>query len=257
MDILAALTPDGLALSAALAVIAASFFTAALTAAFGLGGGLALIGLMSLLLPAPAVVPVHGLAQFGANASRFGLQRKSVVWPIVGWFGIGGVFGAALGGRIVVALPAWALQAGIAAFILYTLWGPKPKGFAPGKATFFLTGAAGAFLSMFFGATGPIAAAMLSATKLERLNFVATHAACMVAQHGVKIAAFGFLGFAYADWAVFIAAVVAAGFLGTATGTHILRHMPENVFRRGFRLILTLIAIYLLGAAAAFGLKTG
>ncbi len=251
MEWLGAFLPDGLPLWAAMTAIVASFFTAALTAAFGLGGGLALLAVMSAVFPAPAVVPVHGAAQLGANAGRFFLQRKDVVWPIVLWFAAGGVIGAGAGGRIAVEMPVWALRAGVGAFILYTVWGPRPKSFSPGVKTFFLTGAAGSFLTMFFGATGPIAATMLSATRLGRLNLAATHAACMVAQHGLKIAAFGLLGFAYGEWALVIAAILISGFAGTALGTGLLRRMPEATFSRGFKFLLTAIAIYLFAAAAA------
>lgn len=242
--------PEGLALWKAFAVIFASFFTAALTAAYGLGGGLALLGLMSAVLPAPSVIPVHGVAQFGANASRLFLQRKDVVWSIVMWFAAGGLIGAALGGRIAVELPVWALRAAVACFILYTIWGRLPKSMTPGPRTFFATGAVGAFLTMFFGATGPIAATMLSTTKLGRLNIVSTHAACMTAQHGLKSLTFGVLGFAYAEWTFVIAGILISGFAGSAAGTRFLRNMGEADFSRGFKFLLTAIAIYLLVVAA-------
>jgi uncharacterized membrane protein YfcA len=250
MDALALFLPDGLPLWAALTAVIAAFFSAALTAAFGLGGGLALLAVMSTVFPAPAVIPVHGVAQIGSNAGRFYLQRKDVVWRIALWFALGGVIGAAFGGRLAVEMPVWALRAGVGIFILYTVWGPRPKSFSPGLKTFFFTGAVGSFLTMFFGATGPIAATMLSATQLGRLNIVATHAACMVAQHGMKIIAFGLLGFAYGKWAPLIVVILVAGFAGTYIGTHYLRKMPEETFKRGFTFVLTVIAIYLLGAAA-------
>ena len=243
--------PEGLPLWAAIAVIGASFFTAALTAAFGLGGGLALLAVMSAVFPAAAVVPVHGVAQLGSNAGRFFLQRKDVLWPIALWFTAGGVIGATLGGRLAVDMPVWALRAGVGAFILMTVWGPKPKSFSPGVKTFFGTGAVAAFLTMFFGATGPIAATMLSASKLNRLKITATHAACMTAQHGLKILVFGILGFAYGEWAAIILAILLAGFAGTTLGTRYLRQMPEQVFQNGFKAILSVVAIYLMLAAAA------
>lgn len=255
-DVLAFLLPDGLPLWAGVFVIFFSFFTAALTAAFGLGGGLALLGAMSAVLPAPAVIPVHGVAQMGANASRLFLQRKDVVWSIVLWFAAGGVIGAAIGGRIAVELPVWALRAGVACFILYTVWGPRPKSLTPGSKTFFATGAVGSFLTMFFGATGPIAATMLSATKLGRLNIVATHAACMTAQHGLKSLAFGALGFAFAEWTFVIIGILLAGFAGSAAGTRFLRNMGERDFSRGFKFILTAVALYLL-VVAAMDFRTG
>ncbi len=257
MEILASLTPDGVSPLAAALVVFASFFTAALTASFGLGGGLALLAVMSTLFPPAAVIPVHGVAQLGANLSRFGLQRRDVVWPIILWFGLGGVIGSAAGGRLFVALPEEVLRAAVGFFVLFTVWGPKPKGFAPGPKSFFLSGLVGSFLTMFFGATGPIAATMLSTTKLDRLKIVATHAGCMVVQHALKTIAFGFLGFAFADWALLMLAILAAGFLGSWGGTRLLRSMPEDDFRKGFRAVLTFFGVYLLAAAIWSSIRTG
>lgn len=248
---LSSVLPEGVPVWAAIAAAAGAYFAAALTAAFGIGGGLLLLAIMSAVFPPAAVVPVHGVAQLGSNTGRFILQFRHVVWPTVLWFAAGGVIGSLIGGRLALEMPVWALRAGVAAFIFYTVWGPTPKRFAPGPATFFTVGAVGSFLTMFFGATGPLAATMLSATRLERFAVTATHAACMVAQHGLKILVFGALGFAYADWAGLLAIIVAVGFLGTLTGTAFLRRMPEAVFRRGLRFLLTALAIYLAIAAGA------
>jgi uncharacterized membrane protein YfcA len=243
------LLPDGVSFLAALLVIAASFFTSALTAAFGLGGGLALLGVMGALFPPAAVIPVHGLAQLGSNAGRFYLQRASVVWEIAGWFAAGSLIGTVIGARLFVEVPERLLQALIGAFVLLTVWGPKPKGFAPGARTYAITGTASAVLSMFVGATGPIAAAMVGAAKLDKLKTTATHAAAMSAQHLLKAVAFGFVGFAYADWAVLIIAIVASGFAGTTFGTKSLHAMPEERFRKGFTMILTFFGVYLIAEA--------
>lgn len=241
--------PETVSPAIAALVIVASFFTSALTASFGLGGGLALLALMSTVLPAAAVIPVHGVAQLGSNFSRFALQRRDVVWPIIFWFALGSLLGSAVGGRIYVALPEWLLKGAVGLFVLVTVWGPKPKAFAPGPLSFFATGAAGAFLSMFFGATGPIAATMLSVAKLAKLQTVATHAAAMVVQHGLKTLAFGFLGFAYGEWALLIVGIAVAGFLGAWSGTTLLKRMPEETFKTGFKTVLTLFGVYLMGAA--------
>lgn len=256
MELLATFTPDGVPLWASLAVVLASFFTAALTASFGLGGGLALLAVMSTLFPPAAVIPVHGVAQLGANFSRFTLQRRDVVWPIILWFGLGGVLGTAAGGRVFVELPEAALKAAVGFFVLFTVWGPKPKAFAPGAKTFFLTGLVGSFLTMFFGATGPIAATMLSRTELGRMSIVATHAGCMVVQHALKTIAFGVLGFAFAQWSMLVLAILVAGFLGSWSGTRLLRAMPEEKFKAGFRAVLTFFGAYLLASAAWAAFRT-
>ncbi|NWG92581.1 MAG: sulfite exporter TauE/SafE family protein [Parvularculaceae bacterium] len=248
-----AFLPDGLSLIAAAIVILSSFFTSALTASFGLGGGLALLAIMGALMPPAAVIPVHGVAQLGSNASRLFLQWKSVAWPVVLWFGLGSLIGTVIGARLFVEIPERLLTALIGAFVLATLYGPKPKGFAPGKKTYFATGAASAVLSMFVGATGPIAAAMVGVAKFDKLKTVATHAGAMTAQHALKSLAFGFVGFAYADWAFVIIAVVIAGFLGAAAGTRLLANMPEDRFRKGFTIVLTFFGAYLIADALVGG----
>ncbi len=248
-----ALLPDGLSAAAALIVVLSSFFTSALTASFGLGGGVALLAIMGALMPPAAIIPVHGVAQLGSNASRLCLQWKSVVWPIVLWFAFGSLLGTIAGARLYVEIPERLLQALIGAFVLVTLYGPKPRGFRPGATTFFATGAASAMLSMFVGATGPIAAAMVGVAKFDKLKTVATHAGAMTAQHALKSIAFGVVGFAYADWAFVILAVVIAGFLGAAAGTRLLRDMPEDKFRKGFALVLTFFGCYLIGKAVIGG----
>lgn len=256
MDLISTFAPDGVSPLAASLVVFASFFTAALTAALGLGGGLALLAVMSILFPPAAVIPVHGAAQLGANFSRFTFQRRHVVWPIVGWFALGGIIGSAIGGRIFVSLPEAALRIAVGGFVLFTVWGPKPKAFAPGSKTFFLTGVVAAFLTMFFGATGPIVATMLSTAKLDRHKTVATHAGSMVVQHALKTITFGFLGFAFAQWTLLISAILAAGFFGSWFGTHLLRIMPEARFRTGFRAVLTFFGVYLVAAGVFAAFKT-
>ncbi len=235
---------------AAITVIATAFLSAALTAALGLGGGLILLAVMGSFLPPVAVIPVHGIAQLGSNAGRAILQFRHIVWPVFAAFTAGGVLGAALGGQLAVNMPGWLLKLGVALFIILTLYGPKLRVPPPGPRLFFATGLVGTFLTLFFGATGPIAATVIGAAKFDRFATTATHGACMLAQHGLKVMTFGLLGFAYAPWVPFLAVVLAAGFVGTFLGTRLLRRLPEKTFRTAFRIVLTLIALQLAVAGA-------
>ena len=72
MDLLALLLPDQLPIWSSLVLILASFFTSALTAAVGLGGGVALLALMANLMPLAALVPVHGLAALASQPRSLG-----------------------------------------------------------------------------------------------------------------------------------------------------------------------------------------
>lgn len=249
MDAPSLLFPGEISTLAAIAIIVLSFFTSALTAAFGIGGGLTLLAAMSLLFPPAAVVPVHGVAQLGSNFSRFWFLRPHLDPAIIGWFAAGAVLGAIVGGRVAITLPENYLRGGIALFILATVWLPRPKALTPGLASFFGTGVVATFLTMFFGATGPVVATMLNATKFDRMTVVATHSAAMVVQHGLKTLIFGVLGFAYGAWVPMIICILAAGAFGSYAGVKMLKGMPEDIFQTGTKAILTMIALYLIYAA--------
>ncbi|MEM9634388.1 MAG: sulfite exporter TauE/SafE family protein [Pseudomonadota bacterium] len=251
MSLLSAILPDQISTLASVVLIIVSFFTSALTAAVGLGGGVSLITAMAFLMPASALVPVHGVVQIGSNTGRALVQLKYVDWLIVVWFALGAVFGAALGGSIAVELPPEVLRAGIGLFVLWVVWGKRPKfGKAP-KRAMAVAGFASTFLSMFFGAAGPIGGAVLSTFGLTRHGFVANQAVTATVMHVFKIIAFGALGFAFAPWAGLIVLMVTSGFLGTLAGSRLLGKMNEKSFKTGFKWVMTVLALNLLWEAGA------
>jgi uncharacterized membrane protein YfcA len=85
--------------------------------------------------------------------------------------------------------------------------------------------------------------------------YVATHAACMTAQHLLKVIAFGLLGFAFGDYLGLIAGMVAFGFLGTLAGGRVLMKIDERRFELVLNAILVILAARLIweGAAALAG----
>jgi uncharacterized membrane protein YfcA len=74
----------------------------------------------------------------------------------------------------------------------------------------------------------------------------------MCIQHGLKVVAFGWLGFNFGDWLPLMAAMIAAGFLGTWMGTRLLERMPEEVFKAVLNWLLTVLSLDLLRRAAGF-----
>ena len=247
---LALVLPAGIGPLAAAALVATSFVTAAVTATFGLGGGVILLAvLLNVMTPAMAI-PVHAVLQTGANASRAWLMRADVLRPLLLWFLPGSLVGVALGSLVVVDLPTRWLSAALAVFILWSVWAPKPAPRALPPARFALVGAFSSFLTMFVGATGPVLAAFLSPERYGKRATVATHGACMTVQHLMKIVAFALLGFSLADWLPLVAAMLACGVGGSVLGRALLGRLPEALFRQGFRLVMTLLALRLLWSAA-------
>ena len=236
------LPPDLGAAGAAILVVA-SFCTSALTAAFGLGGGLAQLAVMTAFLPVAVLIPLHGIVQLASNGGRVIVQRRNVAWKALPPFLAGGVIGALIGARFVVALPEATLQIAIGLFILIVTFVPIPRLGVIGVAGFALTGAVTTFLSMFFGATMPIVAAVVAQTFRERGTVVATLAAMATMQHVLKALAFFAAGVVLWPYAALLAAMIATGFLGTIVGTALLRRLDERVFRLVLRTVLTVLAL--------------
>lgn len=217
-----------------------------MTAAFSIGGGLLLIGVMSAVLPPAAVIPVHAVVMVGSNAGRFGILAKYADWRIIGWFAAGAIVGGTIGAQIVFGLDPRVLRLSVAGFILFTQWGPKLT--LPTSAPFFaLAGSLSMFLTLFVGASGPFITSILSRLpQLSRMALIATTGACMTIQHGGKVGIFGLGGFSYGPWVPLMATALAAGFVGTLAGTQILKKIDEAVFRRALKIVLTALAAWLI-----------
>lgn len=251
--LLAAALPEAVPLWAAALLVATSALTSFMTAAFGLGGGVAMLAVMASLIPAAALIPVHGVVQIGSNAGRAAVRARDVRLGFVLPFAAGSLLGAAAGGLLAMRLPDWLLQIVLGAFVLWSAWG-KPPPVLGGGRMLALGGAVTSFFAMFVGASGPFVAAVVKTLRLERLEYVGTFAACMTLQHGLKIAVFGLLGFAFAPWLPLVAAMIASGFVGTLAGQRLLVRLGEARFQIILSAILTVLALRLVwsGLAALF-----
>jgi uncharacterized membrane protein YfcA len=247
MDALALLLPEGLDPLIGIVLIVASAFTSALTAAFGVGGGIAMLTLMGLFVPVAALIPVHGAVQLGSNSGRAWHQRANVRMDVAAPFIVGSIVGAVIGAFVVIQLPdAW-LKLVLGAFVIAITWTKVPgldkltrTGLAIGSVIVALIG-------MLVGATGPLVSVLFAQFFAnDRKALVATHAAGMVAQHGLKIIVFGLAGFAFGDWLPLIGAMIVSGYLGTVYGTKLLERMPEESFRKWFKIAITVLALDLL-----------
>jgi uncharacterized membrane protein YfcA len=221
-------------------LIAASFGTSFITAAFGIGGGGVLLAILASLVPPAAA---------GRAAVMFRHRDQGVLLP----FAAGALAGVALGGSVVVRLPPDTLRIGVGLFILWSVLA-TPPGFMRRSAV--IAGGVSSFLTMFFGGTGPFVAAYVKTMGFTRMTHVATHALLMTVQHLLKTVVFGFLGFAFSAWLPLIAAMIASGFLGTLAGKQVLARIDEKRFKFVLNAILIILALRLIwagGQGVVFG----
>lgn len=247
-DLLSQFLAPGLHPASALILIILSFFTSATTAALGIGGGSMLIAVMSLMMPAATVVPVHGAVQLGSNGGRAILRRAHIQWDFVGWFIAGSAFGALAGGRIATLLPDSVFKVIIGVFILFTVWAPKPRIDGRGRASTTIAGFFTSAIGAVTGISGPLVITFLR-NLADRREIVGTHAFLMTFQNAFRILSFVLFGFAFHAWWPLILAMIASGFLGTNAGGLLLDRLPEAAFRIVFRVLLTLVALDLLRRA--------
>ncbi len=229
-----------------LGLCAISFIGSFIAASLGLGGGALVLATIALALPPTVLIPVHGVVQLGSNLGRALLMARQVFYTVVPAFVVGTLIGAAVGAHVVLSLPQWVLLTLLAAFVLYATWAPRFRSSKPGRVKFLVVGAISTFITMFVGATGPLIAPFVSAACSERQQVVATHAMLMSIQHGSKVVAFSFIGFAFGPYVALLIGLLAFGLLGTYVGRMVLNRLPEQIFRIGLRIILTLLALRLL-----------
>ena len=179
--------PPEVSPSLAIILIVVSYFTSALTAVAGVGGGVFLIGVMASFFAPAIVIPIHAVVQLGSNAGRGALMRHDSDWRVASYFALGAVVGIAIAAKLFVALTTQTLQLLLGLFILFSIWTPKLKASSIPLKAFPVVGAVATFCTMFVGATGPFIAAFLSPERLGRRGVVATAASCMITQHILKI----------------------------------------------------------------------
>ncbi len=230
-----------------LVLLATSFLGSFITVSLGIGGGALLLAVMASLLPPVALIPVHGVIQFGSNVFRAAILFKHTYWPPFVAFALGTGFGAAVGGSVVVNLPPAIVQIGVGGFVIFSVLSRPPAWLSRLP---FVTATISSFLTMFFGATGVFVANFTKSLQLPRERHVATHAGFMTLQHVLKVVVFGILGIHFGPWIGFIAAMIFTGLLGTILGRQVLVRIGDKGFKRALDIILVLVSLRLIWQGA-------
>ena len=232
------------------AIISSIFATSVLSGVFGMAGGLILMGVLTLFLPVPEAMVVHGLAQAAANGFRFLMLARHADWKGVSLYAAGALLSAGVLGIVsfVPSRTAVFLLLGILPFAARIPGLPvldfsrRPHALGCGIAVNSVqiaAGVAGPVLDLFF----------VRSLAMTRYSVIATKAATAVLSHVLKLAYFG--GMAAAPSAQLVTWAVAAALAGTLAGSRILRSLSDASFRNySRRIVLVIGAVYLVRAVA-------
>ena len=202
-----------------------------------------LIALMPGLVPTAAIIPIHAITQLASNVSRAAFGWRDIDWSLIPAVTLGSIAGAWFGAEIYSGLDLRWIPGLIGAIILFITWFrlPRPKG--GGQLALALLGFYQTGLGMVAGATGPLGAAVLLRHNSGRDWLVVNTAAYMSLNHGLRMLAFGLMGFAFMPWIGLIVAMAVAVTLGSWVGTRLRSMIPQKNFHFWFKLLISLLAL--------------
>jgi len=230
-----------------LLLVAAGFLTSALSGVAGLGGGTILIGLFYASGMAPAeAVPLFAAVQFVSNSARTVAYVRHVEWRAAGWFML-----AALPTTFLVAPYAAAIDANLVRLLLAGLilasLAPGKSGGAPlpPTAAFITAGALNGALGMFVGATGLFIGRLFLLPQWRKETVIGTLALTQMLGHGLRVAAYGWIGFSALADPLRLGALCLSVIAGTAAGKRLNGKLDERQFAALFRVILVALSLKL------------
>jgi uncharacterized membrane protein YfcA len=217
--------------SGLLALVA--FVASTLAAVTGFGGAAVLLPVLVAVFGVRDAIPILTVAQLIGNGSRVWFNRRELDWAVVGWFALGGVPLAFVGGLLFAKAPLSALTRILGAFLIaVVIWrhvrpGPPRR---PPVRSFALIGAGASLLSALLGSVGPLMAPFFLAYGLLKGAYIGTEALATVLMHVVKLAA-------YEQGAVLSAPAILVGLTlgpimigGSYVGKRVVDRLPEHMF---------------------------
>ncbi|WP_428774690.1 sulfite exporter TauE/SafE family protein [Vibrio sp.] len=220
-----------------------AFTTSLVAGVIGFGGGLLLIAIMPQFLSGAAIIPIHSVTQLSSNASRALFAIKDVHWPFVVPFLLGSVIGIVLFGFLLSQLPTDYLPMVIGSYILLNLWSNSFARALKKYESLYIIGLLQTGLGLVVGATGPLGMSALGKKLADSNQVIATAALFMSISHVAKLAAFGLIGFSFADYSAVIFAMLTGSIVGSLVGTKLRHRMNGDRLIGVIKLLLTLLAI--------------
>ncbi|HLU66816.1 MAG TPA: sulfite exporter TauE/SafE family protein [Kofleriaceae bacterium] len=206
----------------ALLALAAGF----LTTVSGMGGGMMLVIVLSLVWGPHVALPVTAAALLVGNLHRLALYRRHLRMDVARPLVLGLVPGAAAGALLVAALPAGPIHAVMLAMVLLAL-GRAALGWTwqVPRAALGPAGAGIGVMAATSGGAAVLTSPLLLASGLEPDEYLATVSLAATAMHVARIIGYGAGGLVGAGtlaWAALLAALLVAGnLLGRAARSHL------------------------------------
>jgi uncharacterized protein len=210
-----------------------AFAAAMLAAVAGFGGAALLMPILVFMFGVRDAIPILTVAQLIGNASRVWFNRDELELPVVGWFAVGGVPAALIGGMLFASAPVSFLMKLLGLFLVMTVvyrHVGKASVLRIPLGAFAILGALFSFLSALLGSIGPIMIPFFLAYGLVKGSLIGTEALATVVMHVTKLAAYRRVSILTSDTIVIGLALGSVMIFGSFVGKRILDWLPERLF---------------------------
>lgn len=220
-------------ISSILMMSSGALVASTLAAVTGFGGAAVLLPILVLVFGVRDAIPILTVAQLIGNGSRVWFNRRELALPVVGWFALGGVPAALVGGVLFATAPLSFLKRLLGIFLLgmvaYRHLGKQSSLRLPLRG-FAAIGAIFSFLSALLGSVGPIMAPFFLAYGLVKGAYIGTEAFATVVMHVTKLVAYGGMSVLTLNGIVAGLALGPIMIFGSYVGKKILDRLPEHLF---------------------------
>lgn len=215
-----------------LIAMAAAFLTALLSSVAGFGGATLLLPVFVALFGARDAVAVLTVAQLVSNGSRAWFNREQVVAPVVGWFVLGAVPAAVVGGLLFATAPLGVLTRVIGGVLLaLVLWRRlRPDALRPSLRGLAAVGVVSGFGSALAGSVGPLTAPFFLGYGLARRAYIGTEASAALVLHLTKLVVYGTASVLATSSVIIGIALAPATAAGAWAGSGLLDRIPPARF---------------------------
>ncbi|MEE4298101.1 MAG: sulfite exporter TauE/SafE family protein [Pseudomonadales bacterium] len=222
------------------AILITVLATSVLSGVLGMAGGMILMAVLTLLLPVPVAMMLHGVTQAGANGSRAFFLRAHVRWSVLPPYLLGV-------GACITFFAVFTLIPDRSVVLMLVGLFPWIGRVLPAierldverRGPAFACGAIVTAAQLLAGASGPLLDIFFLRSRLSRHEIVATKAITQTLGHLTKLGYYGTLAFLPGDGLVLdgdapawlFVAVVPVALLGTRIGTRLLDRIEDAQFR--------------------------
>ena len=210
-----------------------AFVASTLAAVAGFGGAAVLLPILVLMFGIRDAIPILTVAQLIGNASRVWFNRDELELPVVGWFAVGGVPAAFIGGFFLASAPLSFLIRLLGLFLVTTVvyrHVGKAGALRVPLSGFAVLGAVFSFLSALLGSVGPIMIPFFLAYGLVKGSLIGTEALATVVMHVTKLVAYRRVSILTSESIAIGLALGSIMILGSFVGKKILDRLPERLF---------------------------